>query len=80
MIRFTPNMESAPRDRRILAMRADGDIGIVRWNEHNHHKKPNPYWSDERSWLGVVWCRENPPVAWAALQPAADEDVPCEQK
>lgn len=69
MIRCNPDMEAAPRHRRILALRADGGIGIVQWDAQRHHKNPVPYWSDDRERsLGIVWCRENPPVAWAELQ------------
>ncbi len=70
MIRFNHDMEAAPRDRRILVLRPDGDIGIAKWDLNQYHNKPSPYWADERQrWLGVKWCRENPPIAWTELVP-----------
>lgn len=71
MIHFNYDMEAAPRDRRILALRADGDISCVRWDWQRYHKSPAPYWSDDRGYMGVKWCRANPPIAWAELRPAA---------
>ena len=71
-IKFNPDMNAAPRDRRILALRAGGQIGIVIWDAQKSHKHPKPYWSDDRERvMGIAWCRANEPICWAELEAEA---------
>lgn len=63
-------METAPKDVRILALFADGGVGIVQWDAQRHNARPRPYWEDDRRWLGIGYMREKPPVEWMPLTPA----------
>lgn len=68
MIVFTPGMDSAPKDREILALWVDGTIQVCRWESDQYNRRgPNPYWAIP--WhRGVAEQRKNPPIAWCELK------------
>lgn len=51
---FNYDMSAAPTNRRILALRESGGVGIVRWVTQQYHTKPRPYWADDRDYLALL--------------------------
>lgn len=70
MIVFTPGMDSAPKDRRILALWADGDIQVCRWESDQYNRRgAKPYWSIPcYGGISVRDQRAHPPIAWCELK------------
>lgn len=61
------SMDSVPRDgTRVLVVRKDR-VAVARWNSQQYHKRPRPYWEDDRSWRGVFSDRAEEPTAWQPL-------------
>jgi len=55
---------------RVLLLREDGEIGIGYYDSDKYVKRPKPYWTDDRNFLGIRWMRDSKPIAWMPLPPA----------
>lgn len=67
------DMSTAPKDRRIIVDRPDRSVGISIWDDQKYYKRPRPFWSDERSYFGVVRDRESVPTRWMEI-PESEHD------
>ena len=70
-------IETAPTKGRIMLHRptsgmSEPDIGD--FDNDCYAKKPRPYWSSERRWMGVSWCRTHTPTHWMPLPKPPKDD------
>lgn len=74
MMQWQP-IDTAPKDRLILLFwPATGGMSIRiacgKWDHDEYARRPKPYWTSDRKFIGVREHRSHPPTHWMLLPEA----------
>ncbi len=61
------DIESAPRDGKILLARPDSHVSIGRFDDQRYHQQPKPRFTGHCK--GKIWEAANQPTHWMPLPP-----------
>lgn len=80
MMQWQP-IDTAPKDRLILLFwPATGGMSIRiacgKWDHDEYARRPKPYWTSDRKFIGVREHRDRPPIAWAIEHEGDPVDLP----